>query len=123
MEGGQWVNLRSPTFQAEVGGQLARLSALVQSYGARLVLLSAPYYANGTPNDIVDSYNTLLAQVPDAQILSLHDLLDPADRYTSVVDGIVARDVDGVHLTSLGTTAVMSPVLLPPIVAIGRQAQ
>jgi hypothetical protein len=121
--GGQWVTLADPSFQAEVAGQLTALSALVHSYGAELVLLSTPYFGDGTPNSLVDSFNSLLAQTPDAQVLDLHGLLDPGDAYAQEVDGIVARNNDGVHLSSVGPAQLMAPALLPPIVAIGSQTQ
>ena len=121
--GGQWVTLRDPSFQAEVVGQLAALSALVQSYGATLVVLTAPYYDDGTPNDIVDIFNWLLAQTPNAQVLDLHELLDPGNAYAQDVDGIVARNSDGVHLSSAAVEDVMAPALLSEIVALGDQTR
>ncbi len=121
--GGQWVTLADPSFQAEVAGQLADLSALVHSYGAELVLLSTPYFDDGTPDNLVDIFNSLLAQTPDAQVLDLHGLLDPGDAYAQDVDGIVARNNDGVHLSSAGVAQLMAPALLSPIVAIGSQTQ
>jgi len=121
--GGQWVTLADPSFQAEVAGQLAALSALVHSYGAELVLLSTPYFDDGTPDNLVDIFNSLLAQTPDAQVLDLHGLLDPGNAYAQEVDGIVARDNDGVHLSGVGAAQLMAPALLSSIVAIGIQTQ
>jgi hypothetical protein len=121
--GGQWVTLGDPTFQAAVAGQLAALSALVHSYGAELVLLSTPYFDDGTPDNLVDIFNSLLAGTPDAQVLDLHGLLDPGNAYAQDVDGIVARDDDGVHLSGVAAAQLMAPAFLAPIVAIGSQTQ
>ena len=117
----QWVSLRTPSFQSEVSGQLAQLAALVRSYGASLVFLSAPYFANGTPNDVVDIYNSLVAKVPGAQVMDLHSLLDPDNQYTQTVDGIEARDTDGVHLSSVAPAELLAPAFLPSIVALGNR--
>ncbi len=117
----QWVSLRTPSFQSEVSGQLAQLASLVHSYGASLVFLSAPYYANGTPNDVVDTYNSLIAKVPGAQVMDLHGLLDPDNQYAQTVDGIEARDTDGVHLSSVAPADLLAPAFLPSIVAVGNR--
>ena len=119
--GDQWVSLRTPSFQTEVSGQLAQLAALVRSYGAGLVFLSAPYYANGTPDDVVDIYNSLIAKVPGGQVMDLHGLLDPDGQYAQTVDGIEARDTDGVHLSSVAPDELLAPAFLPAIVAVGNQ--
>jgi hypothetical protein len=119
--GNQWVSLRTPSFQSEVSGQLAQLAALVRSYGATLVFLSAPYYANGTPDDMVDIYNSLIAKVRGAQVMDLHGLLDPDNQYAQTVDGIEARDTDGVHLSSVASTELLAPAFLSSIVAIGNR--
>jgi hypothetical protein len=117
----QWVSLRTPSFQSEVSGQLAQLAALVHSYGASLVFLSAPYFANGTPNDVVDTYNSLIAKVPGAQVMDLHGLLDPNDQYAQTVDDIEARGTDGVHLSSVAPTELLAPAFLPQIVGLGNR--
>jgi hypothetical protein len=118
--GSQWVSLRTPSFQSEVSGQLAQLASLVHSYGASLVFLSAPYYANGTPNDVVDTYNSLIAKVPGAQVMDLHGLLDPDNQYAQTVDGIEARGTDGVHLSSVAPAELLAPAFLSSIVALGN---
>jgi hypothetical protein len=71
----------------------------------------------------VDAFNSLLAQTPNAQVLDLHGLLDPGNAYAQVVDGTVARDGDGVHLSGVAAAQLMAPALLPPITAIGAQTQ
>ncbi len=124
--GDQVEDLTDPSFAAGVAAQLAQFAALVHQAGAQLVLLSAPYYDDGTPDQVVDDYNVLLdqlAQQDGATVIDLHGLLDPGNVYSATVDGVTVRAPDGVHLTFDGVTQVLTPDVLPQLVSIGQRAR
>ena len=106
--------------------RLALVVRVCRAAGATPVLLNAPYFADGTPYLEVRRWNALLSGVARAtgtRVRSLHALLDPGNRYSSVVDGVAARTTDGIHLTFAGVTEVVDPWLLGPLVAIGLAAR
>ena len=97
---------------------LSNLEAAVQiadSDGGAVILSTAPYFADGTPNDLVDAYNqiveTVAAQYPYVSIDDLHSVLDPGGSYQAVVDGIQARSADGVHITQAAVDNLIEPAL------------
>jgi hypothetical protein len=113
----------SPTYRALLTAQLGRLVAMVRAAGARLLLLDAPFYGDGTPAANVDGFDALLATVARAHrvpVLDLRRILDPGGRYRTVVDGVVARTPDRVHVTVAGVRAVIDPVLVPRLLQLAR---
>jgi hypothetical protein len=121
---GSWATLTdNSSYAAAVEEHLADLVALVKSYGAIPVLLTTPYYGDGTANAEVDAWNAIVGAVTTnsgSTELDLHSLLDPSGFYTASVDGVTVRTSDGVHFTSEGVTEVIDPWLLPALSRIGE---
>ena len=63
----------------------------------------------------MDDYNQIVqsvaAQYPYVSIDDLFTVLDPGGAYSSVVDGIVARGSDGVHITQAAVDNLIEPAL------------
>jgi hypothetical protein len=123
---GRWAHVGEPAFDAMLSAQLDHAIAAASSKGARVLLLTAPYYAGverpdgGTwPEDDparVDRFNSLLraaaGRAPgDVRVLDLGALADPEGRYTPVLDGTTARRADGVHFTQAGADLLAPTVL------------
>jgi lysophospholipase L1-like esterase len=124
---GTWATLTdNPAYAAAVRSNLASVVALIKSEGAGPVLLTSPYYADGTSNVQVDAWNSIVRSVGTASgatVLDLNSVLDPNGSFGSSVDGIDARTSDGVHLTMAGVTKVVDPSLLPVVEKLGLSAQ
>ena len=124
--GGQWSHIGDPRFDAVLSAQLDRAIAAASSTGARVVLLTAPYYAGlerpdgGTwPEDDparVDRFNALVRaaaarSTADVRVVDLCAMADPDGRYAPVLDGVAARRADGVHFTEAGADLLAPAVL------------
>jgi hypothetical protein len=124
---GSWATLTDDgSYAAAVEENLAALVALVKSYGAVPVLLTAPYYGDSTPNAEVDAWNAIVSAVAahsGSTELDLHSLLDPSGSYMTSVDAVTVRTSDGIHLTLQGVTEVIDPWLLPVLIRIGQEAR
>jgi hypothetical protein len=115
---------KSKAYRDYVTAQLKAVGSMVDAAGARLVVMTAPYYGDGTPKANVDAYNAVLhAALPQATFVDLHSLLDPNSHYTPVVNGIRARTNDHVHLTINGVEKVVDPVLVPVVLDAARQSR
>jgi hypothetical protein len=112
---GNWETLANADYANYIKSNLAFAVQIAHSDGGAVVLSSAPYYADGTPNDLVDAYNSIVAgvaaQYPYVAIDDLHSVLDPGGSYQSVIDGIVARGADGVHITEAAVDDLIAPAL------------
>ncbi len=124
---GQWATLTdTASYAAAVRASLASAVALITSYGATPVLISSPYYGDGTPTAEVDAWNAIVSSVSaSAHVadLDLDAVLDPTGVYETTVDGIDARTSDGVHLTVAGVTERIDPWLLPIVERLGLAAR
>jgi hypothetical protein len=115
---GRWLDFGSPELDALLVGELHAAVDVLAARGARVVLLTVPYYehryAVNTPDDLdrsvfsptrVDHFNRLLRQVaaadPRATVIDLNGFLSPDGQAHEVIDGIVVQG-DGVHFTSEG---------------------
>jgi len=130
---GTWQHLGEPAFDRWVAGRYAAAAAVLGSEGARVVLLTTPYYDSGEQGDgapwpendpaRVATENALLAEVadhsPGTSVFPLGRLLSPEGRYTASVAGVRVRCADGVHLTPAGG-AWVGAHLLARLVALGR---
>jgi peptidoglycan/LPS O-acetylase OafA/YrhL len=135
------------TYDREVGGRLLEFGTaeadayalseldeavdVLSSGGARVVLLTTPYF---TTRDLAlavanprfeswridrlnDFYRELAEQRPgEVSVVDLNQLVSPAGEHTDVIDGIEMRG-DGVHFTPEGADAV-ARWLAPEIVAV-----
>jgi peptidoglycan/LPS O-acetylase OafA/YrhL/lysophospholipase L1-like esterase len=121
---GRWTHIGDPAYDAYLQGQLRKAIGILQSTGARVVVLTAPYYRRGEqpdgdlwPEDVpdrTDRWNALLraaAAPAGASVVDFGHETGPRGRYEEVVDGTQLR-YDGVHLREAGVRAV-APWLLP----------
>ncbi len=88
---------------------------IAHSDGGAVILSTSPYFADGTPYNLVDAYNQIVeavaAEFPYVSIDDLYSVLDPGGTYASVVDGISARGADGVHITQAAVDNLIEPAL------------
>ena len=130
---GRWTHIGEPAFDALLRRTIERDVALLSSRGAKVVLLTAPYYrqveapdGSGWPEDEtarVDAYNRMLHQVAAANpgtvvVLDQHRRLDPGNHFATTIDGVQARMSDGIHLTAEGAR-LLAPWMLDEVHRIG----
>jgi peptidoglycan/LPS O-acetylase OafA/YrhL len=133
---GRWSHIGEPAFDALLSAQLDRAIAAAASTGARVVLLTSPYFAGverpdggSWPEDDpsrVDRFNSLLRAATaraaaDATVFDLGALADPDGRYTAVLDGLTIRRTDGVHFTQAGAD-LLAPAVLNALAGPGAAA-
>jgi peptidoglycan/LPS O-acetylase OafA/YrhL len=109
---GQVTNITHPNYARYVQGQIQRFVSIASSDGARVVLMTAPYYDSGEQPDgqplLEDSpvrvrdYNQLVQKVATAnpQVVSVVDLnaiVSPQGRFTTTIGAVTVRAPDGVH--------------------------
>src|SRR6185312_12075887 len=128
----QWLHLGQPVFDQWVRTRFAAMEPVLASGGARVVLMTTPYYdtgeeGNGEPwpeddparvvadNGIISS----LASATGATLIDLNGLVSPGQHYAARVDGVSMRCTDGAHFTAAGGRWVAAQVL-PQLVALGR---
>jgi hypothetical protein len=103
-------------------GDLQDAVTMLSTGGARVVLLTTPYYVMGWPmkidvkrscmsHDWIERYNTLQRAVVQrngshASILDLNKYIDPNGAWTDAVNGINVRTFDKMHFSSEGATYV-----------------
>ncbi|HUC05162.1 MAG TPA: hypothetical protein VL961_07170, partial [Acidimicrobiales bacterium] len=93
--------------------------------GAAVLLATSPYYGDGTPASLVNDFNLLVQNVADddssfVTIDPIGSLLSPGNAFSTVVDGVVARTTDGVHLTPAGVQDVLDPTLNQLVQTVGQ---
>jgi peptidoglycan/LPS O-acetylase OafA/YrhL len=131
---GTYQHVGQPDFDAYLLGQLDQAVSIVDSRGARVVLLTAPYthraerpdgglYPEDDPAR-VDAWNALLrkeaAAHPDiVTILDLNKLVCPNGTFTWTVNGIRVRS-DGLHFTPAGVQRIIAPWLLPQLATLAE---
>ncbi len=133
---GRWEHIGQPGFDAYEAQQLQRAVDVLGAKGARVVLLTSPYYDHGEqpngepwPQDDparVNQLNKLLEQVAArnpgvASVIPLGSYMSPGDRYTTTVDGIDMRWSDGIHISVPGGE-YLARLVFPQVIALGRQA-
>ena len=112
---GAYQTLANADYADYIRSNLESAVQIAHSDGGAVVLSTTPYFADGTPNDLVDQYNQILQSVassyPYVSIDDLHAVLDPGGIYQPVVDGIGARGADGVHITQAAVDNIIEPAL------------
>jgi hypothetical protein len=131
---GKWTNILDPTFAAYVKHQLELTSALVTAAGVHMVFLTAPCTSEPSSPDgspwpednpaRLAEYNKLVREVAAEHpttdsVVDLNSYTCPGGNYTTSVDGVAIRRVDGVHFTNAGGV-VLGPKIMPAIIASGR---
>jgi peptidoglycan/LPS O-acetylase OafA/YrhL len=119
---GRWYVPGDPTFDRFFLSELDEASTLLSSRGARLVVLTSPYFyrpelvgqtGHAWPEydpSRVDHVNALFREFlvahPDRfTLIDLHRYVSPGGKYTDTLNGVFLRD-DGVHFTPEGSTYV-----------------
>ncbi|MHB8263877.1 MAG: SGNH hydrolase domain-containing protein [Acidimicrobiales bacterium] len=142
---GHWTSIDHPGYAAYIAHELSNAVKVLSSDGAKVALLTAPYYASRTepfqpvgrpscspgcnryfPEDSpqrVNRYNQILrlvaAQYPKAAaVIDLNAEVDPGGHFTSVIDGVNVRDADGIHFTVPQGGEWLRPWLLPRLAAL-----
>jgi peptidoglycan/LPS O-acetylase OafA/YrhL len=134
---GSWTSITSPGFDRFLSSQLNRGVSILSSQGARVVLMTSPYYDStiqtGTgvtvpedsPARVVDD-DRILEQVTRSHrgvsLFPLGQVVTPGGQYRQDVDGVNMRCDDGVHF-SADAGVVVAPRLLPLLVRLGHAAQ
>jgi hypothetical protein len=112
---GSYRTLADPDYHAFILANLEQAVQIAHSDGGAVILSTSPYFANGTPNALVDLYNqmvrTVAATYPYVSVNDVFTELDPGGQYASTVDGVVARYSDGVHVTEAGVDSLIEPAL------------
>ncbi|HZT65012.1 MAG TPA: SGNH hydrolase domain-containing protein [Acidimicrobiales bacterium] len=132
---GHWTHIGDPAYDAYLETQIDLGVSIAASKGAKVALLTDPYYLRGHtptggifPEDDparVDLVNGLLHQVAArypglVTVVDFGAFLSPGGHFSMVVDGTQVRS-DGVHMTP-DAGAVLAPWIMPQLVAIGRSA-
>ena len=136
---GQVMRWGTPELDQFLTSELDHALGVLTSTGARVVLLTAPYYE---PPDLasrvdrsqslyekprVDHWNDLLRSVAQAHqdsvsVVDLHAYLDPNGASVDSIAGVDDIRYDGIHFTPQGAD-VVARWLSPKIVGIARQAR
>ena len=115
MFNGAYTTLANPAYAAFIQDNLAQAVQIAHSDGGAVVLSTSPYFADGTPTTLVSDYNQIVhsvaAEYPYVSIDDLYTVLDPGGAYSTVVNGVVARGPDGVHITAAGVDYLIEPAL------------
>ncbi len=131
---GGLTNITRPGCAASVVAQLQRFVTIASRRGARVVLMTAPYYRPpagplGPEDDParVDAYNRLVRTVVRANpkttsLFRLNALVSPQGRFALTVDGQVVRATDGIHFPfySLSDPTGADPDNLFQVLAFSR---
>ena len=99
---GGYATLANPAYAAYIRPTWPQAVQIAHSDGGAVILSTSPYFADGTPNNLVDAYNQIVqsvaAEYPYVSIDDLYTVLDPGGTYASMVDGIAARGIGrGAH--------------------------
>jgi hypothetical protein len=112
---GNWETLANADYAYYIKANLEAAVQIAHSDGGAVILSTAPYFADGTPNDLIDAYNSIVEGVagefPFVSVDDVHAVLDPGGTYQAVIDGIVARGADGVHITQAAVDNLIGPEL------------
>jgi peptidoglycan/LPS O-acetylase OafA/YrhL len=135
---GTTVHVGDPSFDDHVVTEYRAIVAFLASQGVKVVLFNLPYFdppqeaADGSvfPEDQPDrvtAFNRDLARVAALErgrvtLVDLNAVLCPHGRFQTVVDGVVARWPDGVHVTPAGGRW-LQPHVLPTVALLGVEAR
>jgi hypothetical protein len=112
---GGYATLADAAYSAYIQSNLELAVQIAHSDGGAVILSTSPYFKDGTPQNLVVAYNQIVqavaAQNPFVSVDDLYSVLDPGGAYSTVVDGIVARGPDGVHITKAAVDNLIEPAL------------
>ena len=112
---GNWETLANADYAHYIKSNLETAVEIAHSDGSAVVLSTSPYFADGTPNNLVDAFNSIVEGVageyPYVSVDDVHADLDPGGTYQAVINGVVARGPDGVHITQGAVDDLIAPGL------------
>ncbi|MHB1710637.1 MAG: acyltransferase family protein [Acidimicrobiales bacterium] len=132
---GRWQHLGDPQFNAYETSRLEEAVSVLSSGGAKVALMTAPYFdsgeqPNGRPwnednparvNILNGIIKSVAARHPGVvSVIPLNKFLDPHGHFTWKINGQVMRMGDGVHTTKAAGT-YLAPKILPLLAAMGRR--
>jgi len=130
--GGRWLHLGDPAFDTWVRSRFIALVPVLSSGGAKVVLMTTPYYDTGeegngapwpedTPSRVVEdnSIITSVAGPAGASVINLNAITSPNGTFAPAVAGVALRCQDGAHFTAAGGRWLAAKVL-PELVKLGR---
>jgi hypothetical protein len=121
---GTYQTLADPAYADYIQANLEQAVQIAHSYGGAVILANSPYFADGTPANLVMEFNNIVTDVVSADasyvtLINVNQLFDPAGVYQATVNGILARTPDGVHVTESGVQVLLDPTLNPLINKVG----
>jgi hypothetical protein len=121
---GSYQTLANQDYASYIESNLEQAVDILHSDGAAVIISNSPLFNDGTPADLVDAFNAIVATVADQDssfvtVLNTYNLLDPNGTYTTDVNGVVARTPDGVHITQAGVQDVLDGTLDQMINSVG----
>lgn len=130
--GGRWLHLGDPAFDTWVRSRFRAMVPVLASSGAKVVLMTTPYYDTGeegsgdawpedAPSRVVEdnSIITSVAGASGATVVNLNGLVSPERAFARTVGGVTLRCLDGAHFTTAGGRWLAAKVL-PGLVKLGR---
>ena len=135
---GVTVHVGEPAWDAHVVAEYSDIVGFLASQGVKVVLFTLPYFdpPQEAPDgsvfpenqpDRVTAFNRDLARVAALHrgrvtLVNLNSILCPEGRFQTVVDGVVARWPDGVHVTVAGGVWLQSRIL-PTVATLGLESR
>jgi len=136
--GGQTVHVGQPAWDDHLVAEYSQITQALSQQGVKVVLFTLPYFAppeeapdgsiypENQPARVV-AFNRDLARVAAADrgsvtLVDLNAMLDPKGRFQTVVDGVVARWPDGIHVTAAGGQW-LQPRILATVAELGLAAR
>ncbi len=112
---GTYETLADADYSAFIESNLEPAVQIAHSDGGAGDPLHLALFADGTPDNLVDAFNQIVDGVaqefPYVSIDDLYSVLDPGGAYPAVVNGILARGPDGVHITEAAVDNLIAPAL------------
>ena len=121
---GSYQTLADQDYSSYIASNLIEAIDIAHSGGGAVIVGNALYDADGTPNNLVDTYDQIVqsvaAQFPGVvSVLDTHSALDPGNAYAASIDGVVVRGADGVHITQAAVSDFIGPALSQLIANVG----
>jgi hypothetical protein len=122
---GQYETLSNSAYAAFIQSNLQEAVNIMHADGGAVILATAPLFDDGTPGTLVNIYNQEVQAVASANssfvtVLDVYSILDPNGAYDSIVNGVLARTPDGVHLTQAGVADLITPPLDTMVTNVGQ---
>jgi len=125
---GEWQHVGQRKYDAYLAGQLSRAGDVAAETGAKVTLLTAPYYSRERPDGghypeddrtRVDRFNQVLREVAARRgvpVIELGAALSPEGQFAKHINGTLVR-YDGVHISPAGCR-LLRPWLLRQLRAV-----